>query len=122
MSTGDKAAIVAAAIASAERETPKGECPARYYKFEEGGGGDFYDVRGRLGPQTGFARLDVVDTALRHLAERVEHSEAEARALREALRKVQTCCQYTGAQQILMVAVDVKVIVDSALAAKAVVP
>ena len=49
-----------AARAVAETSTPADACPARYYRFDEGGG-DYYDERGTLDADTGFMRLDAVD-------------------------------------------------------------
>jgi hypothetical protein len=69
-------------------------------------------------PEGGPSRPLVPTVAVEQAEARTKSAKAEAWALREALRKVQICCQYTGTQQILMVACDVKAIVNSALASK----
>jgi hypothetical protein len=76
-----EAQLAADALSVAERTTPDDKCPDRYFRFDDGGG-DYYETRGPLKAPTGFARLDVVDAALRHLAEKLTRAEARIAALR----------------------------------------
>lgn len=82
-------------------------------------------IEGKLAELENAASPEVFNTLALQRARRDETARlvneigvlrTEVATLREALRKVQICCQYTGTQQILMVACDVKAIVNSALA------
>ena len=89
------AALVAEALAAAERETPEtgpewlGLGSSEWFSWRsidvqaEGRGKSFFGA-----DEGNYVRRDVMDAALRHLAERVEKAEAALADEREAIRRV----------------------------------